>query len=56
VIEVEDLREDLAREAPLQPAHALVDPVEVATFLQGLRFRVDVLEVFAVVDPRQPRV
>ena len=49
-VEVEDLRQDLEREARRDAAHAFVDAGVIAVFLQRLRRRIGVLERLAVVD------
>jgi hypothetical protein len=49
-VEVEDLGQDLVREARGDAAHALVHPGVVAVLLVALGARIGVLEVLAVID------
>src|SRR3569833_1585665 len=50
MIVIEDLRENLEREARRQPRHAFVGSCEIAVLLIRLRLGIDVLEIFAVID------
>ncbi|MNC69565.1 hypothetical protein D3C75_1202700 [compost metagenome] len=50
-IEVEDLGQDLEREAGRQAVHAFIDAGVVAILLDRLGLRIGVLEVFTVIHP-----